>query len=120
MKPLVIAATFGLLSLPALVGATQAASFDGSWSVLILTEQGQCDRAYRYPVEITGGRVTYGGNAGFDISGMVSPNGAAKVSVSRGNQAAMGTGTLRARTGSGTWQSPSGGCSGKWRAERRG
>src|SRR3954467_14369750 len=27
-------------------------SFDGSWSVLIVTEKGKCDRAYRYPVKI--------------------------------------------------------------------
>ena len=32
-------------------------SFDGGWSVLIVTEKGTCDRAYRYPVKIENGSV---------------------------------------------------------------
>jgi hypothetical protein len=120
MKHLILAGALGLLSLPALVRATEAASFDGAWSVLIVTEQGQCDRAYRYPVNIAGGKVTYGGDAGFNISGSVAANGAATVSVSQGNQAAVGTGRLSGKTGRGTWKAPTGGCSGKWSAERRG
>ena len=32
-------------------------SFDGGWSVLIVTEKGTCDRAYRYPIKIKNGAV---------------------------------------------------------------
>ena len=36
-------------------------SYDGSWSVLIVTDSGTCDRAYRYGLEISNGNVLYGG-----------------------------------------------------------
>src|SRR6185295_15870315 len=50
-------------------------SFDGPWSVLVVTDQGSCDRAYRYGVEIRNGQVFYAGGSGVDISGQVNPRG---------------------------------------------
>jgi hypothetical protein len=101
------------------LGATRQ-SFDGSWSVLIVTEKGTCDRAYRYPVRISGGSVGYAGEASFNVSGRVGANGAVTVTVSRGNQSASGSGMLSASDGSGRWRTASGECSGSWTAERRG
>jgi hypothetical protein len=95
-------------------------SFDGNWSVLIVTEQGTCDRAYRYPVRISGGSVGYAGQASFNVSGRVGGNGAVTVTVSRGSQSATGSGVLSATDGSGRWRAASGECSGTWTAERRG
>lgn len=95
------------------------ATFDGSWSVLIVTEKGTCDRAYRYPVKIESGSVGYAGTASFDVNGRVTPNGAISVTVSRGNQSASGSGRLFGADGSGRWSTPSGECSGTWTAERR-
>jgi hypothetical protein len=94
-------------------------SFDGSWSVLIVTEQGKCDRAYRYPVKIENGSVGYAGSAAFTVSGKVGANGAVIVTVSRGSQSANGTGQMSATDGSGRWTAGSGDCSGTWTAERR-
>ena len=94
-------------------------SLDGTWSVLIVTEQGKCDRAYRYPVRITNGAVGYAGEASFNVSGKVGDTGAVIVTVSRGNQSATGTGRMSATDGSGTWTAASGECSGTWTAERR-
>ena len=94
-------------------------SFDGAWSVLIVTEKGTCDRAYRYPVRISNGSVGYAGQASFDVSGSVGSNGAVTVMVSKGNQAARGSGQLSATGGSGRWVAASGECSGSWTAERR-
>ena len=94
--------------------------FDGRWSVLIVTEQGNCDRAYRYPLIIDGGNVLYGGKKNFDVSGQVESGGAVSVSVTQGNQGAQGTGRLKGKYGRGTWAAPSGGCSGRWEAEKRG
>ena len=53
-----------------------AKSFDGGWSVLIVTEKGTCDRAYRYPVKIENGSVGYAGSASFNVTGKVGKNGA--------------------------------------------
>src|SRR5947209_16358601 len=70
-------------------------NLDGTWSVLIVTEQGKCDRAYRYPVRISNGSVGYAGEASFNVSGSVGANGAVTVIVSRGSQSAKGTGQDR-------------------------
>jgi len=94
-------------------------SLDGTWSVLIVTEQGKCDRAYRYPVKIENGTVGYAGSASFNVTGKVGQNGAVTVTVSRGSNSATGTGRMSGADGSGTWTAASGECSGIWTAERR-
>ena len=96
-----------------------AASFDGNWSVLIVTEKGTCDRAYRYPVKIDNGSVGYAGSASFTVSGRVQPTGAVTVTVARGSQSANGSGRMNGSDGSGRWQTAGGECSGSWTAERR-
>ena len=96
-----------------------AKSFDGGWSVLIVTEKGTCDRAYRYPVKIENGSVGYAGSAAFTVSGKVGTKGEVTVTVARGSQSATGTGRMSATDGSGTWTAASGECSGTWTAERR-
>jgi hypothetical protein len=110
-----------LTGTPAFSGtiAASRATFDGQWSVLIVTEKGRCDRAYRYPVKIENGAVGYAGSASFNISGSVGNNGAVTVTVSRGSQSATGTGRMSATDGGGTWTAGSGECSGTWSAERR-
>jgi hypothetical protein len=94
-------------------------NFDGAWSVLIVTEKGTCDRAYRYPIKIANGTVDYAGSASFTVSGKVGANGAVTVKVARGNQSANGSGLMSATDGSGRWQTAGGECSGTWTAERR-
>ena len=99
--------------------AAGKASFDGNWSVLIVTEKGTCDRAYRYPVRISNGAVGYAGEASFNVTGQVGANGAVTVTVSRGSQSATGTGRMSGTDGSGSWRTAGGECSGTWSAERR-
>jgi hypothetical protein len=103
---------------PAPISASKA-SFDGQWSVLIVTEKGTCDRAYRYPIKIQNGAVDYAGSASFTVTGKVGDNGAVTVTVSRGSQSANGIGRMSATDGTGHWQTASGECSGTWSAERR-
>jgi len=93
-------------------------SFDGGWSVLIVTEKGTCDRAYRYPVKIENGSVGYAGSASFNVTGKVGANGAVIVTVSRGANSATGTGHMSGKDGAGTWTAATGECSGTWTAER--
>ncbi|MGB9367791.1 MAG: hypothetical protein WCE79_17445 [Xanthobacteraceae bacterium] len=108
----------GFPASPAPMSASKQ-SFDGTWSVLIVTEKGTCDRAYRYPVRISNGAVGYAGEASFNVSGSVGPNGTVTVMVSKGNQSARGSGQLSGSDGSGRWVAGSGECSGTWTAERR-
>ena len=102
---------------PAAVAATQ----DGNWSVLIITEKGDCDRGYRYDVRIANGHVSYQGDAPVNLAGTVASNGAISVSIKAGEKGASGTGRLSASSGTGTWRGvrSSGSCAGRWEAERR-
>ena len=102
--------------------ASAQAAFNGTWSVLIITDRGPCDRAYRYPVRVANGRVSYAGQADFDVAGRVGRNGAVNVSVSKGSQRASGAGRLFGNSGAGTWRGggSQGTCSGNWTAEKRG
>ncbi len=95
--------------------------YDGTWSVLIVTDSGSCDRAYRYALRIVDGRVTYPDQS-FDVSGRVDAHGHVRVSVSAGGQSAIGYGRLYDGSGEGRWSghSSTSRCSGYWQAERRG
>ena len=116
---LAAAAILAATAVPASAPATARSNFDGQWSVLIVTQKGTCDRAYRYPVKIDNGSVGYAGDSSFTVSGKVGENGAVTVKVARGSQSANGQGRLSATDGSGMWIAGSGECSGTWTAERR-
>ena len=96
-------------------------SFDGAWSVLIVTDAGGCDRAYRYALRIANGRISYD-DAAFDVSGNVDARGHVNVRVSAGGQHASGSGQLSGDSGQGRWtgRSSNSSCSGHWEAARRG
>ncbi len=105
---------------PAAARPTQA-SFDGRWSVVIMTDAGRCDRSYRYGLVVSRGRISYDGNSGVVVSGGVDPRGRVAVSLRYGDAAAEGSGRLSGTGGGGHWQGMSSGarCSGRWLAERR-
>jgi hypothetical protein len=93
-------------------------AYDGLWSVSIVTEKGDCDRGYRYPIRITRGVLSNAGDTAFIIAGSVGPTGLIQVTVSHGSASASGLGRLAGNIGSGSWNGAS--CSGTWTAERRG
>src|SRR5499433_2657944 len=96
------AAVLGLGVVAASAPVQATGNFDGKWSVVIVTEKGDCDRAYRYPIDIKNMTLINAGNASFDISGKKS---------------ASGSGRLSGNSGEGRWAG--GGCAGSWMAERR-
>jgi|SRR3954468_13068255 hypothetical protein len=101
--------------------AAARSPFDGNWSVLIVTQSGQCDRAYRYGLKIQDGSVIYEGSAPVNVAGRVANNGMVKVRLWAGQQGASGTGRLRGGNGGGDWSGTGsmGSCAGTWSAERR-
>ena len=97
--------------------------YDGEWSVLIVTEPGTCDRAYRYGVQINNGNVLYQGGGAINFSGRVTAKGSVQVVVTAGDRRAVGQGRMSRTLGTGRWNgtsSGSGSCAGYWEAERRG
>jgi hypothetical protein len=98
-----------------------AINYDGRWSVVIITDAGSCDRAYRYGVRISGGRLYYQGDSAAVINGQVDARGNVVVNLRYGQSSANGSGHLTESDGEGRWQgaSTSSSCSGRWEAERR-
>ena len=114
-----------VLALTCVIGLAGTAAartvFDGSWSVVIYTRSGACDRAYRSGVQIRNGIISSDAG-GFNMNGSVSAKGAVRASVSAGSQSANGSGRLSRNSGGGVWrgQGNAGQCSGTWTAERLG
>ena len=103
------------------VSPVMAAPKDGNWSVVVVTEKGTCDRAYRYSVAVANGKVRYQGDTAVNFNGTVESDGAVKVAIRLGEKGANGTGRLAKDSGQGTWQGfgNAGECAGYWEAERR-
>jgi hypothetical protein len=126
MRRVVFSAGLAALVLGLTILCSSAASLaghDGHWSVLVVTEKGECDRAYRDEVTIAEGQLQFSGEPGISIAGTVAGNGAVKVSISGGSSRnAQGTGRLSVASGAGTWHGSgsTGLCTGRWEAERRG
>jgi hypothetical protein len=114
-------ALFTLVAASATVATTSTyamPAYDGLWSVSIITEKGDCDRGYRYPIRIQNGALANAGSVtAITINGKVQPTGAITVIVSSGSKSATGSGRLSGDLGEGHWSG--GECSGSWTAERR-
>ncbi len=113
-----------LLTLALVAAAPSTASaqqtFNGNWSVEVVTQQGNCDRAYRFPVVIENGRIRYGGREGINISGTVNARGQIRSNIAANGLQASVTGRLGRGFGSGTWTlAGARNCAGTWNAERR-
>lgn len=115
---LAASSTLALIALATSGGAAPAAErYDGNWLILAVTESGPCDKAYRFPVMIAGGHVTYAGTASTTASGSIDGAGRVKVDFTHGDQRLMASGSAKADGGAGNWTSKS--CKGSWTAERR-
>jgi hypothetical protein len=99
-----------------------AASFEGPWSVVVVTRSGACDPSTRFGILIRDGVVYYMGSGAVSVSGRVAPSGKVSVSVSSGGQSAHGSGRLANGSGSGTWRGggTNGTCAGVWSASQGG
>src|SRR6201988_839947 len=114
-------ALFLTISLFGSPGAAARTPFEGAWNLLIITDRGTCDRAYRYALRIADGKVYYE-DPSFSVSGGVDGAGRVRVAVSAGGQSARGYGQVWGHYGQGSWsgRSSTSQCSGHWEAERRG
>jgi len=98
--------------------ASRVRAFDGDWSVVIYTLQGDCNRALRYSLRIVNGRVEPE-EQNYRAAGAVAPNGSVRVVVAEGGRSANGSGRLVGNSGRGSWRTDTGECSGQWTAVRR-
>ena len=111
-------AIIGAIATCAFIGASvapAAASFDGNWTVSIVTTKGVCDAGMALPIQISDGRVA-SVHSQVGVSGRVAQGGGITVTVIQGIKRAFGSGKLADTSGSGTWRG--GPCSGTWTATR--
>ena len=95
--------------------APASASFDGNWTVSIITTRGVCEAGMALPIQISDGRVASGASE-VGVTGRVAQSGGITVTVVQGIKRAFGIGKLAEASGSGTWRG--GPCSGTWTATR--
>jgi hypothetical protein len=107
-----LALAASILAVPAL-----ADSYDGTWQVTIVTEQGSCAKAFSYPLAVRDGQVSNTGYLSAKTAGQVEGSGAVRVNISFGDKSAQGTGKLSSDSGAGTWKGSD--CSGRWKAARK-
>ena len=122
LKAPAVLAFASCLSLTALlpVRADDAGSYNGTWTVELVTESGFCDGRHTYSVSVEEGQVRLlsAADGTTRMSGRVGADGAVCLTVSRGSTGGSVLGRLQARSGSGTWK-VSALCSGHWAASRR-
>ncbi len=100
--------------------AAQGKRFDGNWSVEVVTQEGACDRAYRYAMVVENGVARYAGPEAFELSARVRPDGTVAGAIAGGQDRADFKGRLSGGSGSGLWaMTGSRRCRGLWNAERR-
>jgi hypothetical protein len=95
----------------------RAGNFDGSWSVELSTENGQCGLNYKGQISVSNGRINEDGLF-VQAAGLVDRAGKVTLRVSRGSDWLSASGALTAQNGSGRWAAHAQPCSGRWRATR--
>ena len=93
--------------------ASAESSYDGLWSVTVVTKSGSCEPTTSSTLTVSDGKVSAGGAP----AGSVGREGLVRVSIN----GAYANGQLNAKTGSGKWNGASAGvpCSGRWEASRQ-
>ena len=114
-KARLIAGAFAASTLFGVSVAPASATFDGTWTVSIVTTRGVCEQGMALPIMISSGRVASTVSE-VGVSGRVGQTGSITVTVIQGIKRAFGIGKLADASGSGTWRG--GPCSGTWTAQR--
>lgn len=118
---LTLAFAAGLTVLPLVpADAREAGSFDGTWSVTLVTDSGMCDARYNYSLAVQSGQVrpvAKAATSSATVTGRVGPDGAVGLNVSTSAASGTASGRLTNASGGGTWQVASL-CSGRWTAKR--
>lgn len=105
----------GLLAVSGVSVTPATASFDGTWTVNIVTTRGICEGGSGLPILISAGKIA-SATSEVGVTGRVAEHGSITVTVIQGIKRAFGSGKLADTSGSGTWRG--GPCSGTWTATR--
>jgi hypothetical protein len=97
------------------------ASYDGTWNVRLVTEQGSCDASYDATIAIRDGQVIpiSAGATPTAVTGGVERDGTVALDIRRSLAKADASGRLKAGSGAGVWRLSMLGCTGRWTARRQ-
>jgi hypothetical protein len=105
-----------LVTASAVLPAAAASRYDGNWAVALVTEQGSCN-TISWNVAVTDGRIG-DNNSLVQSAGFVDGNGHVTLRLTHGSDMLAAAGAIRGANASGTWQSPTSRCSGRWSATK--
>jgi hypothetical protein len=97
--------------------SANSATYDGRWSVLVITDKGTCD-VYRWSISVLNGRVVSMEENIARPSGRISRKGSVNLTFRRGRDVLQARGRIGRNYGSGSWKASGRNCAGRWRAER--
>jgi len=96
------------------VSAGSDGKYDGTWSVSVVTEKGNCN-PQTWTVIVAGNRLQRVQELPVSASGSISAQGQARFQVA---SMVSADGMMQEKSGAGRWDAPSQSCSGRWRAAR--
>ena len=105
------------LGLAGTSAAQSANTFDGRWSVQLVTRQGNCDPTYSWSVAVSDGRIADTGMF-VQAAGAIDERGRVRLQITHGSDIVAASGRASGPVAQGAWRSPTLQCSGAWRAER--
>ncbi|GJE26670.1 hypothetical protein [Methylobacterium organophilum] len=115
-----LALSAGLAAAAAVPATAGEGTYDGTWSVELVTESGLCDTRYSYSLTVQDGQVrpvSRAASSGATVTGRVGADGSVGLNVATAAASGSASGRLQARSGAGTWR-VSALCSGHWTARR--
>ncbi|MCC6983342.1 MAG: hypothetical protein IT535_08740 [Bauldia sp.] len=102
-----------------MVSPTRAVvAYDGRWSIQVVGQSEKCEQNLRLAIRVDNGAVEYAGWFNVEASGEISPNGNVNVRVAYREDVVDVSGAVSGDAATGSWTSPTLGCSGIWRGER--
>ncbi|AWN38450.1 hypothetical protein [Methylobacterium radiodurans] len=122
LPELALAPALLLVAVPAqAIAAPLENRFDGTWSVVAMTETGSCRGPYHYPIVIRGGTVDEASGNAADASGRAGSDGRIAGTIRQGPATIAVSGRLRGSAGKGRWILDGlASCAGRWTARRTG
>jgi hypothetical protein len=93
-------------------------SHDGRWSIKVVGQSDKCDQDLTLSIRVDDGSVEYAGWFNVDATGEISDAGNVNVRVAYRDDVVDVSGAVRGDLATGSWTSPTLGCSATWRGER--
>jgi hypothetical protein len=111
-----ILAAAALFAAAPLAAQGAASPFEGRWAIVAVSDDGDCDKTYRLPVNVEDGAIRYAGRHAVAANGQIDSTGQLTMTLAHDGEVVKARGRLGAQIGNGKWVSS--GCAGAWTAHK--